>query len=271
MPDHPEYETGARKLQGMPESDSPSNDATPEKDAEGQSEKRHHGGVNDGTSSANPRVISGNDDGDATFPFKKPTDEDLGEANDGNVTPEGLSPPTSDEDNHPADRFPPFDDPAYSSKPATPAISEPRVDTDRPEDPIFAGHPEFSKDAAKNKLPPGKMGNATSLDDVNEKTRHSDGQNSSVPTPNPDIQKVAGSGPAIAEHSKDAITPVAGRQPGAYVKDDPLISAADEQAGTTDQKPRWEGPPENRPRGYLPAVDDPETDRDAAGENLRDA
>ncbi|MGO4839810.1 hypothetical protein AB4144_46945, partial [Rhizobiaceae sp. 2RAB30] len=41
-------------------------------------------------------------------------------------------------------------------------------------------------------------------------------------------------------------------------------------AGTTDQKPRWEGPLENRPRGYLPARDDPETDRDAAGENLKD-
>jgi len=39
-------------------------------------------------------------------------------------------------------------------------------------------------------------------------------------------------------------------------------------AGTTDQKPRWEGPPENRPRGYMPAKDDPETDRDAAGETL---
>lgn len=40
--------------------------------------------------------------------------------------------------------------------------------------------------------------------------------------------------------------------------------------GTIDQKPRWEGPPENRPRGYLPAVDDPATRRDAAGENLAD-
>src|SRR5690606_12484334 len=39
--------------------------------------------------------------------------------------------------------------------------------------------------------------------------------------------------------------------------------------GTTDQKPRWEGPEETRPRGYLPAKDDPERDRDAAGENLR--
>lgn len=40
--------------------------------------------------------------------------------------------------------------------------------------------------------------------------------------------------------------------------------------GTTDQKPRWEGPPEIRPRGYLPAKDDPSIVRDAAGQNLRD-
>ena len=40
--------------------------------------------------------------------------------------------------------------------------------------------------------------------------------------------------------------------------------------GTTDQSPRWEGPEASRPRGYLPAKDDPEHNRDAAGENLRD-
>jgi hypothetical protein len=44
----------------------------------------------------------------------------------------------------------------------------------------------------------------------------------------------------------------------------------DAEPGTVDQKPRWEGPAENRPRGYLPAKDDPEHDRDAAGENLKD-
>lgn len=32
----------------------------------------------------------------------------------------------------------------------------------------------FSQDTAKNKLPPGKMGNAEHLDDTDEKTRHSD-------------------------------------------------------------------------------------------------
>jgi len=41
-------------------------------------------------------------------------------------------------------------------------------------------------------------------------------------------------------------------------------------AGTTDQSPRWEGPKETRPRGYLPASDDPTQDRDAIGENLND-
>ena len=40
--------------------------------------------------------------------------------------------------------------------------------------------------------------------------------------------------------------------------------------GTTDQSPRWEGPEESRPRGYLPAKDNPDTDRDAAGENNKD-
>ena len=40
--------------------------------------------------------------------------------------------------------------------------------------------------------------------------------------------------------------------------------------GSTDQRPRWEGPPENRPRGYLPAIDDPARNKDAAGDSLTD-
>jgi len=40
--------------------------------------------------------------------------------------------------------------------------------------------------------------------------------------------------------------------------------------GTTGQSPRWEGPQENRPRGYMPAKDNPEIDRDAVGENYQD-
>lgn len=41
-------------------------------------------------------------------------------------------------------------------------------------------------------------------------------------------------------------------------------------AGTTDQWPRWEGPQQNTPRGYMHAKDDPESDRDAVGENNQD-
>lgn len=44
---------------------------TPEGDAKGQSEKNHAGGSNDGVSSANPRVLSGSESGDATFLLKR--------------------------------------------------------------------------------------------------------------------------------------------------------------------------------------------------------
>lgn len=43
----------------------------PEADAKGQSESNHKGGSNDGVSSADPRVLSGKKDGDATFPIKQ--------------------------------------------------------------------------------------------------------------------------------------------------------------------------------------------------------
>ena len=44
----------------------------------------------------------------------------------------------------------------------------------------------------------------------------------------------------------------------------------DGAAGTTDQSPRWEGPAQTRPSGYLPAKDNPDVDRDAVGENNQD-
>jgi hypothetical protein len=34
--------------------------------------------------------------------------------------------------------------------------------------------------------------------------------------------------------------------------------SSEPKPGTVDERPRWEGPPENRPRGYKPAKDDPE-------------
>ncbi|MCD1632579.1 hypothetical protein K7H91_02280 [Martelella mediterranea] len=38
--------------------------------------------------------------------------------------------------------------------------------------------------------------------------------------------------------------------------------------GTSDERPRWEGPEESRPSAYKPAKDDPGKDRDAMRENL---
>lgn len=77
---------------------------------------------------------------------------------------------------------------------------------------------ETSQDAALPK-PKAPYGLTESVDDTNEKTRHSDGVNPSRrPTPSPATEKVSGAGPAIAEHSKDAKAPRAGRQPGAYKK-----------------------------------------------------
>lgn len=48
----------------------------------------------------------------------------------------------------------------------------------------------------------------------------------------------------------------------------PDVDTSSGAPGTTDQKPRWEGPEETRPRGYLPATDDPTQTPDAAGETL---
>jgi len=49
-----------------------------------------------------------------------------------------------------------------------------------------------------------------------------------------------------------------------------LNTPKDGAAGTTEQSPRWEGPQGTTPRGYMPAKDDPNVDRDAAGESLQD-
>ncbi|MBW9091962.1 hypothetical protein JNB91_29770 [Rhizobium wenxiniae] len=49
-----------------------------------------------------------------------------------------------------------------------------------------------------------------------------------------------------------------------------INSPKDGAPGTADQSPRWEGPQENRPKGYLPAKDDPDTEEDAVGETNAD-
>ncbi|MDN2565086.1 hypothetical protein N1F89_02535 [Aquibium sp. A9E412] len=45
----------------------------------------------------------------------------------------------------------------------------------------------------------------------------------------------------------------------------------DGKPGTTDEWPRWEGPQENRPRGYRPPKDDPKRNPDSVGETLEES
>lgn len=77
---------------------------------------------------------------------------------------------------------------------------------------------QFSQEAAKNRKPERGEGLTEAVNETNEKTRHSDGQNPPT-SPNADAQQISGAGPALAEHSKDAKSNAPGRQPGAYVKE----------------------------------------------------
>jgi hypothetical protein len=49
-----------------------------------------------------------------------------------------------------------------------------------------------------------------------------------------------------------------------------LDKPKDGMPGTTTQSPRWEGPQENTPHGYMRAKDNPDKDRDALGESNSD-
>jgi len=70
--------------------------------------------------------------------------------------------------------FPPFDDPAFSPQSAEPPPTEPNG-PNPPRDTEFAGHPEFSQDAAKNAPPALGAGNSEPVDETTEKARHSEG------------------------------------------------------------------------------------------------
>jgi hypothetical protein len=60
------------------------------------------------------------------------------------------------------------------------------------------------------------------------------------------------------------VRPRAGRD--APSRHAPEPARRDAAPGTSEERPRWEGPPETRPRGYDPATDDPDRTPDAAGE-----
>lgn len=87
---------------------------------------------------------------------------------------------SSAERRRPAESFPPFNDPAFSSEPAEPPPAALGGQVNPPKDTQYARHPEFSQDAANNRLPPGEFGNSEPIDHVNKKTRHSDGEKPSA-------------------------------------------------------------------------------------------
>lgn len=96
--------------------------------------------------------------------------------------------PTWEDETRPAGSFPPFEDPAYASGAAgetslNPVRAGPTQEIEArneeqarlaPKDTEYAGHPDFSQDAAGNK-PPRGIGNSEPADDFEEKTRHSEG------------------------------------------------------------------------------------------------
>lgn len=79
------------------------------------------------------------------------------------------------DEEYPAGSLPPFTDPAFSSKPATGAVQpDAPTYTAPPRDTEFAGHPDFSEDAARNRPPEG-MGLTEGVDEVEGKTGKSEG------------------------------------------------------------------------------------------------
>lgn len=94
-----------------------------------------------------------------------------------NKHPTEIEEAGSQEEEYPAGSFPPFDDPAYSPDPATPPVrpDAPEVKSP-PKDTEFAGHPDFSQDAGKNK-PPRGMGLTEKIDETVSKTGKSEGVN----------------------------------------------------------------------------------------------
>ncbi len=89
--------------------------------------------------------------------------------------------PRTEEEARPEGAFPPFDDPAFASGAAgetaiNPVRAAPEPVSTAPRDTQYAGHPDFSQDAAGNEPPKG-FGNSEAVDDDEEVTRHADGVN----------------------------------------------------------------------------------------------
>lgn len=90
-------------------------------------------------------------------------------------------PRAANDEGRPEGALPPFTDPAFSPVPARPPVDcVPRDFTPPPKDTEFAGHPEFSEEAAGNKPPKG-MGLGEPVDEVDGKTAKSEGVDGPIP------------------------------------------------------------------------------------------
>lgn len=95
--------------------------------------------------------------------------------------------------------LPAFNDPAFSSDvPQTPVASATSPSHTPPADTEYAGHPEFSQQAAANR-PPANTGLSEPAEDVEAKTRHSEGVNPKEPS----AQQRTGAVPAAVRSSPD--------------------------------------------------------------------
>ena len=77
-----------------------------------------------------------------------------------------------------------------------------------------------SQDAATNKRPPFRFGNSIAKEDVNEKTRHSDGRNPSWrATVDSTPERASGSGPVGGTHPRQAGAPATDSDPDPHSED----------------------------------------------------
>jgi len=93
----------------------------------------------------------------------------------GRLAQDANHPEGTHEEEPTAGSLPAFTDPAFSSEPATPAVlPDAPIHKGPPKDTEFAGHPDFSEEAAKNRPPEG-MGLTEGTDENGSNTGKSEG------------------------------------------------------------------------------------------------
>jgi hypothetical protein len=121
------------------------------------------------------------------MPDFKQIDEHLAQGADANAKERvqiGEVAEAPDQEPRPSEVFKPFDDPAFSAAPAQPPVKATAPVPEKPaKDTGYAGHPDFSQDAAGNHPPKGGMGLTRPLGETSAQTRQSDSRGPSVAAP----------------------------------------------------------------------------------------